>query len=475
MDVDNSSKSVRIAIVGKDGLRNPNIKTLHSISAEGSPMNNRVIASSGSLGTIISLLCCSMAQSASGVSLGDRIQTTATVNVRQTAAGNVLGTQSSGSLGVTIGGPTVASLNGTSYTWWNINFDTGTDGWVATVGFSAVAPAMPTSPSPGTTTPPGPTQASTSVTLSWGASIGATYYDLGVVDVGTGIFVVDTTTTSPNYNAKLAAGKKYRWNVAAGDSAGESSFTTVLYFQTPASLLSAPTLNGPADGATGVSTTPTFSWSSVSGANRYWLVCSTSVSDLPTDPNATSCPNCLTYGLSGNTDQTSYAPPTPFPYNGTTRTLAPGTTYYWKVQGWNTSGVQGNYSSVRSFTTAPALLSAPTLNGPADGATGVSTTPTFSWSSVSGANRYWLVCSTSMSDLPTDPNATSCPNCLTYGLSGNTDQTSYAPPTPFPYNGTTRTLAPGTTYYWKVQGWNTSGVQGNYSSVSSFTTTAVRS
>ena len=406
------------------------------------------------------------------ISLGDRVQASGTINVRQTAAGTVLGTQGLGSLGVTIGGPTVASLGGTSYTWWNVNFDSGTDGWIATTGFTVVKPATPTSPSPGTTSSPGPVQASSSVTLSWGASTGATYYDLGVVDVATGSFVVDTTTTSTSFTASLTTGKTYRWNVAAGDSAGLSSYTTVIYFQTPTSLLPAPILSGPSNGATGISTTPTFSWSSVSGANRYWLICSTSSADLPTDPNATSCPNCVTFGLSGNTDQTSYTPPTAFPYGGTARTLNAGTTYYWKVQGWNTSGAQGNYSSVRSFTTAVALLPAPMLSGPANGATGISTTPAFSWSSVSGANRYWLICSTSSADLPTDPNATSCPNCVTFGLSGNTDQTSYTPPTAFPYGGTARTLNAGTTYYWKVQGWNTSGAQGNYSSVRSFTTAA---
>ena len=406
---------------------------------------------------------------------GDRIQTSGSVNVRQSAGGTAYASgQPSGALGVIIGSSQNAPIGGTGtiYTWWYVDFDSGQDGWVATTGFAAIKPATPTSPSPGTTSSPGPTQASTTVTLSWGASTGTTFYDLGVVDVATGSFVVNTTTTSTSYTATLTAGKTYKWNVAAGDSAGESTFTTVLYFQTPAALLTAPTLSGPADGATSVSTTPTFSWSTVSGANRYWLICSTSLADLPTDPAATSCPNCVTFGLSGNTDQTSYTPPTTFPYSGTTRTLNAGTLYYWKVQGWNTSGTQGNYSSVRTFTTASALLPAPTLSGPADGATSVSTTPTFSWSTVSGANRYWLICSTSLADLPTDPAATSCPNCVTFGLSGNTDQTSYTPPTTFPYSGTTRTLNAGTLYYWKVQGWNTSGAEGNYSSARTFTTAA---
>src|SRR5438445_188030 len=38
----------------------------------------------------------------------------------------------------------------------------------------------------------------------------------------------------------------------------------------------------------------------------------------------------------------------------------------------------------------PLLLSAPNLSSPSNGAGNVSTTPTFSWSGVNGANRYWL-------------------------------------------------------------------------------------
>ena len=81
------------------------------------------------------------------ISLGDRVQTTATLNVRASAAGTAIGQQSSGSQGVTIGGPTTATLNGTSYTWWNVDFDSGVDGWVAAeAGLIAIVPAFPTSP-----------------------------------------------------------------------------------------------------------------------------------------------------------------------------------------------------------------------------------------------------------------------------------------------------------------------------------------
>src|SRR5207248_5547829 len=83
-----------------------------------------------------------------------------------------------------------------------------------------------TSPILGTTTSPGPTQYSTSITLICDAMFGATYYEVGVVDVATGVLVVDTTSTSASYTASLSAGKAYRWNVAACNSSGCSSYTS---------------------------------------------------------------------------------------------------------------------------------------------------------------------------------------------------------------------------------------------------------
>jgi hypothetical protein len=94
-------------------------------------------------------------------------------------------------------------------------------------------PATPSSPSPGSTSSPGPTQASSTVGLSWGGVSGATYYDLGVRDIAANVLVVNTTTTGTSYTASLTAGKQYRWNVAACNTAGCSSYTTVLYFKTP--------------------------------------------------------------------------------------------------------------------------------------------------------------------------------------------------------------------------------------------------
>ena len=98
---------------------------------------------------------------------------------------------------------------------------------------SSAIPTMPASTSPGTTSSPGPIQASGSVQLSWGASSGTTTYSLGVRDMTTNQLVVDTSTGGTFYTASLSSGRTYRWNVAACNSAGCSAYTTPLYFRTP--------------------------------------------------------------------------------------------------------------------------------------------------------------------------------------------------------------------------------------------------
>ena len=102
-----------------------------------------------------------------------------------------------------------------------------------TITTSVTIPSTPTGTSPGSTSSPGPTQSSSTVTLSWGAVSGVNYYDLGVRDMETNNLVVNTTTTGTSYTASLTAGHQYRWNVAACNSAGCSSYSTRLYFRTP--------------------------------------------------------------------------------------------------------------------------------------------------------------------------------------------------------------------------------------------------
>jgi hypothetical protein len=66
----------------------------------------------------------------STLSVGQRVKTTANVNVRSkptNAKKNVLCIQTTGSVGAIVGGPIVA----TGYIWLNVNFDSKCDGWAA--------------------------------------------------------------------------------------------------------------------------------------------------------------------------------------------------------------------------------------------------------------------------------------------------------------------------------------------------------
>ncbi len=59
---------------------------------------------------------------------GDRVQTTDVVNVRETAGGLLLGTQIAGELGTVLN---VTPVQASGFTYIAVDFDTGTDGWVA--------------------------------------------------------------------------------------------------------------------------------------------------------------------------------------------------------------------------------------------------------------------------------------------------------------------------------------------------------
>jgi hypothetical protein len=61
---------------------------------------------------------------------GQQVRTNTTANVRQAPAGALLGSQTSGSIGIVTAGPSFAVLNGENVWWWTVNFTSGVDGWV---------------------------------------------------------------------------------------------------------------------------------------------------------------------------------------------------------------------------------------------------------------------------------------------------------------------------------------------------------
>lgn len=92
-------------------------------------------------------------------------------------------------------------------------------------------PLAPSNKDPGTLISPGPIFEDNKVTLTWDHSDGATYYDLGVRDLGTNEFVVDQHVQNNSLTVTLEFGRSYRWNLSACNDAGCSDFTDPLYFR----------------------------------------------------------------------------------------------------------------------------------------------------------------------------------------------------------------------------------------------------
>ena len=97
--------------------------------------------------------------SSTSFTIGEEVETTATVNVRTSPSGTPSGSrqwgeqtglQREGAIGTIVAGPET----GSGYTWWQVNFTSGPDGWVAQNYLAAA-----TAPAPTPTTPsqnPGP-------------------------------------------------------------------------------------------------------------------------------------------------------------------------------------------------------------------------------------------------------------------------------------------------------------------------------
>lgn len=157
---------------------------------------------------------------ATKISANDRVQVSSgPLNVRATAntAGTLLGTQATGAFGTVISGPIAQG----GFNWWNVNYDTGVDGWsVENYLTKAVATTDTNSPS----TPSGLTAVAISpsqINLTWQAStdnVAVTGYKIfrNGVQIGTSA----GTTYS---DSSLTASNVYGYTVSAYDAAGNNS------------------------------------------------------------------------------------------------------------------------------------------------------------------------------------------------------------------------------------------------------------
>lgn len=251
----------------------------------------------------------------------------------------------------------------------------------------------------------------TGFTATWVAVAGATGYQLDVAsDVGFGSFVSGYTSkvisniTSATVSG-LSAGTTYYYRVRAFNSGGVSvnSNTSVLITLPPSPA--APV----ATAATSVTQTSfSATWGTVSGATGYLLDVATNsgFTTFVAGFNKLDVANVTSYAVSG---------------------LSAGTTYFYRVRGYNNGGTGTNSNSITQMT-----LATPT----ATAATAITQTGfTANWGIVNGATGYQV-------DVATDLAFTS----LVPGYS-NVDVANV---TGFAVSG----LTPGTSYYYRVRSYN---------------------
>ena len=188
-----------------------------------------------------------------------------------------------------------------------------------------------------------------------------------------------------------------------------------------------PDLLSPPDGSTGVPTSPTLTWSGISGA--------TSNIEVSISPTFTTTVESET-GLVGS----SYSVPAGI--------LQDNTLYYWRVNATDPGGTS-DWSKPWTFTTVISAPLAPTLLSPTNGSMDVSTTPTLNWNASAGASSYSLA-------IATDAGFT---NVWRIEI-GITDTSWKVAPA----------LTIGTRYYWRVSASSLSGGDGDWSPPWSFVT-----
>jgi hypothetical protein len=218
----------------------------------------------------------------------------------------------------------------------------------------------------------GSTGASLTPTITWNASTGAASYVLNIgttpggTDVMNGVNVGNVTSYTIPTASTLLYGKIYYVKVMPTNANGTATGCTEISFTTK--NISCPSVSAPTSAATGVSTTPTFTWTAVTDATGYKLTIGTTAGGN----------NILNNFDLGNV--TTYTLPT---------SLALGTKYYYTLNAYNAYNSSASCTE-RNFTTAGCA----TVSAPTAAATGVSVTPTFTWAAVTGATGYKLTIGT---------------------------------------------------------------------------------
>jgi hypothetical protein len=282
---------------------------------------------------------------------------------------------------------------------------------------SGAAPSKATGPDPAHQA----TGVSITADLSWTAGGGATTHDV--------YFGMDSTPDAGEFQGNqagttydpgtLSASTTYYWRI--DEKNGNGTTTGDVWSFTTSALPDAATSPSPADAATDVSITADLSWTAGSGATSHDVYFGTD-----------STPDSSEFKQ--NQAGVTYDP----------GTLTAGITYYWRIDEKNATGT--TTGTVWSFTTLalPGSANNPT---PVNGATAVNINSDLSWTAGSGVTSHDVYFGTDST-----PDAGE--------FKGNQAGVTYDP----------GTLSYSTTYYWRIDEKNASGI--TTGTVWSFTTAA---
>ena len=274
---------------------------------------------------------------------------------------------------------------------------------------------------------------STTPTLSWADSVGETSYTIEIAtDAAFTMIAYSTTVGTDIINhtvpaGMLSASTYYWWTVKAFNSYGHTIASNAPYTFTTTSGGggSAPTtftLGAPLNSSTGVSLTPTLSWTDSTGETSYII-------QIATDAAFTM----LAYNTSVGTDIINHSVPA--------GKLSYSTYYWWRVGATNSYGSISASNAPFTFTTTSGGGSAPTAFNyslPLNNAAGVSTTPTLSWADSVGETSYTI-------EIATDAAFT----MIAYSTTVGTDIINHTVPAGM--------LSASTYYWWRVKAINSYG------------------
>jgi hypothetical protein len=261
------------------------------------------------------------------------------------------------------------------------------EAFVARVDLDGTAPPqVPPAPPPAAPALTGPADAATvaaPVTFDWGDVAGASSYELQVDEIsafGAPLILSATPTASRFTGGSLLDGNWF-WRVRAVNSEGApgawSAVRTIKVQSTapppPPPRPGSPSLTSPAAGAQ-VTQPFTFDWSDVAAAAWYTIEVD---------------------------DSSSFAAPLVWAATTTPSQLAtnslPNGTLFWRVRAFNSDGVGGPYSAVRTVQVGatapppPGPLAAPSLASPANDARfSPGQQISFDWGDVAGAASYTI-------------------------------------------------------------------------------------